>query len=111
MTTTITHDKQVTMTQAMQFSAFKGPFADRIDAWNAKLYTVSEVVEAWLAVQRNWLYLQPIFDSPDINKQVHTHACYTLAVNSVLEQQCNAIGRYSRGQKQACCVLTACVMR
>jgi dynein heavy chain, axonemal len=58
------------MTQAMQFSAFKGPFADRIDAWNAKLYTVSEVVEAWLAVQRNWLYLQPIFDSPDINKQV-----------------------------------------
>jgi dynein heavy chain, axonemal len=62
------------MTQAMQFSAFKGPFADRIDAWNAKLYTVSEVVEAWLVVQRNWLYLQPIFDSPDINKQVRARS-------------------------------------
>lgn len=33
---------QVTMTQAMQFSAFKGPFAERIDVWNAKLYMVSK---------------------------------------------------------------------
>lgn len=33
---------------------------------------VSEVLEAWLAVQRNWLYLQPIFESPDINKQVQS---------------------------------------
>eukprot|EP00968_Pinguiococcus_pyrenoidosus_P023959 scaffold4124_cov252-Pinguiococcus_pyrenoidosus.AAC.6 len=63
-------DEHVTMTQAMQFSAFKGPFEERIDAWNAKLYMVSEVLEAWLAVQRNWLYLQPIFESPDINKQL-----------------------------------------
>lgn len=28
------------MTQAMQFSAFKGPFAERIDVWNGKLYMV-----------------------------------------------------------------------
>lgn len=34
------------------------------------LRQVSEVLEAWLTVQRNWLYLQPIFESPDINKQV-----------------------------------------
>lgn len=33
---------------------------------------ISEVLEAWLSVQRNWLYLQPIFESPDINKQVRT---------------------------------------
>lgn len=58
------------MTQAMQFSAFKGPFEGRIDTWNTTLFTVSEVLDAWVKVQRDWLYLQPIFESPDINRQV-----------------------------------------
>ena len=30
-------DEQITMTQAMAFSAFKGPFEERIDIWNGKL--------------------------------------------------------------------------
>eukprot|EP00501_MAST-03F_sp_TOSAG23-6_P002658 GSMAST32.ASY1.ANO1.2804.1 assembled CDS len=38
--------------------------------WDKTLSTVSEVVEEWLAVQRNWLYLQPIFDSDDIKRQL-----------------------------------------
>ena len=63
-------DEHVTMTQAMQFSAFKGPFEERIETWNHKLYVISEVLDAWLNVQRNWMYLQPIFESPDINKQL-----------------------------------------
>lgn len=37
---------------------------------DASSQVVSEVVDEWLAVQRNWLYLQPIFDSEDINKQL-----------------------------------------
>ena len=41
----------------------QGTFEERIEAWNNKLYMVSEVLEAWLNVQRNWLYLQPIFES------------------------------------------------
>ncbi|TYZ63897.1 hypothetical protein PybrP1_001177 [[Pythium] brassicae (nom. inval.)] len=63
-------DEHVTMTQAMMFSSFKGPFEDEIADWNATLQLISEVLEEWLAVQRNWLYLQPIFESPDINKQL-----------------------------------------
>ena len=63
-------DEQVTLTQAMMFSAFKGPFEQRIDDWNHKLFIVSEVLESWLEVQRNWMYLSPIFESPDINKQL-----------------------------------------
>eukprot|EP00937_MAST-01D_sp_MAST-1D-sp2_P005910 g5910.t1 len=63
-------DEHITMTQAMQFSAFKGPFEERIDIWNETLMTISEVLDEWIQVQRNWLYLQPIFDSEDINKQL-----------------------------------------
>ena len=63
-------DEQVTMTQSMQFSAFKGPFETRIEQWNQKLYMISEVLDAWLQVQRNWMYLSPIFEAPDINKQL-----------------------------------------
>ena len=54
----------------MQFSAFKGPFEERIEQWNHKLFIIGEVLDKWLEVQRNWMYLQPIFESPDINKQL-----------------------------------------
>ena len=63
-------DEHITMTQAMAFSAFKGPFEDRIDNWNNSLATISEVIDEWIVLQRNWLYLQPIFDSADIQKQL-----------------------------------------
>ncbi|KAH8098241.1 dynein light chain binding protein [Aureococcus anophagefferens] len=63
-------DEHITTTQAMTFSAFKGPFEERIEKWNTTLQIVSELIDEWVAVQKNWLYLQPIFDSPDINKQL-----------------------------------------
>ena len=65
-------DEHVTMTQAMQFSAFKKPFTETIDAWAKQLNTVVDVLDEWIKVQRSWLYLQPIFDSGDIQKQLPT---------------------------------------
>ena len=63
-------DEHITSTQAMSFSSFKGPFEQRIDRWNSTLLVVSEVIDEWVNLQRNWLYLQPIFESADINKQL-----------------------------------------
>ena len=65
-------DEHRVTTQAMQFSAFKGPFEERIETWDNKLSLISEVIDEWLMVQRNWLHLQPIFDSADIMKQLPT---------------------------------------
>jgi hypothetical protein len=31
---------------------------------------VSEVLEQWLALQRQWMYLEPVFSSPDILQQL-----------------------------------------
>jgi dynein heavy chain, axonemal len=63
-------DEHIVMTQAMQFSIFKGPFAEEIDEFAEKLMLVSECLDMWLKVMRAWMYLQPIFDSEDIMKQL-----------------------------------------
>jgi dynein heavy chain len=63
-------DEHITTTQAYLFSTFKKPFEERISTWNEKLMTVSNVIEEWIKCQKNWRYLQPIFDSADIMKQL-----------------------------------------
>ena len=44
-------DEHITTTQAMSFSAFKGPFEERIDTWNETLNTVSEMLDEWIAAR------------------------------------------------------------
>ncbi|KAL7993493.1 putative dynein heavy chain region D6 P-loop domain, dynein heavy chain, domain-2 [Plasmopara halstedii] len=63
-------DEHITMTQAIMSSTFKRTFEEEIAEWNVTLQLISEVLEEWIAVQQKWLYLQPIFESPDINKQL-----------------------------------------
>lgn len=63
-------DDHIVMTQSMSFSPFKKPFADRISQWETKLKTMQEVIESWMACQRSWLYLEPIFGSDDIVNQL-----------------------------------------
>jgi dynein heavy chain, axonemal len=63
-------DEHIVTTQAMMFSTFKGPFEADIDEWNARLMRVSETLEEWLKCQKSWMYLQPIFDSDDIMRQL-----------------------------------------
>jgi dynein heavy chain len=63
-------DEHMVNTQSMQFSPFKKPFEDQIMEWNNKLKIMSDVLEEWAKCQGEWMYLQPIFDSADIAKQL-----------------------------------------
>jgi len=63
-------DEHLVTTQGMTFSPFKKPFEKEIEEWNAKLLLVSDTLEEWVKCQGQWCYLQPIFDSPDIMKQL-----------------------------------------
>ena len=63
-------DEHIVTTQAMTFSPFKKPFEKEIEEWNVKLMLVSDTLEEWVKCQGAWMYLQPIFDSPDIMKQL-----------------------------------------
>ncbi|XP_071943674.1 dynein axonemal heavy chain 1-like isoform X2 [Antedon mediterranea] len=63
-------DDHIVMTQSMSFSPYKKPFEDRINTWESKLRMTQDVLDEWLLCQRSWLYLEPIFSSDDINRQL-----------------------------------------
>lgn len=63
-------DEHIVLTQTMQFSPFKKVFEEEIEEWNTTLLYVSDCIDEWMKVQNQWMYLQPIFDSPDIVRQL-----------------------------------------
>uniref|UniRef100_A0A8V1A4F4 Dynein axonemal heavy chain 1 n=1 Tax=Gallus gallus TaxID=9031 RepID=A0A8V1A4F4_CHICK len=63
-------DDHIVMTQSMSFSPFKKHFEDRMNTWENKLRMTQDVLEEWLNCQCSWLYLEPIFRSEDIKRQL-----------------------------------------
>lgn len=105
-------DEHMVNTQSMQFSPFKKPFEKEIMDWNDKLKTMSDVLEEWAKCQGEWMYLQPIFDSADIAKQLPTeskkfkmvdstwrHTMETASKDSLVLGMCSESGLLERLQE------------
>jgi len=55
-------------------SRFVAPIRNEVEKWDKALQLLGDTLEAWLTCQRNWLYLEPIFSAPDIQRQLPEEA-------------------------------------
>jgi len=63
-------EDHIVLTQSMMFSPYKDPFIEQLTNWETKIKTTQAVLDEWMACQRSWLYLEPIFSSKDIVEQL-----------------------------------------
>ncbi|XP_067884712.1 dynein axonemal heavy chain 6-like [Heterodontus francisci] len=51
-------------------SRYVEPIKKEVNEWDRKLNLMAHTIEEWMICQRNWLYLNPIFQAPDIQRQL-----------------------------------------
>ncbi|XP_017317258.1 dynein axonemal heavy chain 6 isoform X2 [Ictalurus punctatus] len=58
-----------------------GPIKKTVDKWQQQLSLFSQTLDEWVTCQRNWLYLESIFNAPDIQRQLPAEAKMFLQVD------------------------------
>ncbi|XP_041969812.1 dynein axonemal heavy chain 1-like [Aricia agestis] len=63
-------DEHLLATQQLGFSPHKAAFELRIQEWGDRLRLTQRVLDEWIECQKEWMYLEPIFTSEDISRQL-----------------------------------------
>lgn len=75
-------DDQIVKTQAMKGSRYIKPFLEQCTKWEETLVSMQDILDNWLKMQATWLYLEPIFSSDDIMRQMPTEGKMFKAVDN-----------------------------
>lgn len=59
---------------SMAGNRYSAPFRSTVQEWIVNLSTVSDMVEQWISVQNLWIYMEAVFSSGDIAKQLPQEA-------------------------------------
>ncbi|KAL7709827.1 dynein heavy chain cytosolic putative [Lotmaria passim] len=62
-------DHQIEL-QTTMASRFVAPVRDKVEKWISDLRLIGDVIDEWIALQKNWMYLEFIFSSDDIKEQL-----------------------------------------
>ncbi|CAG9584340.1 unnamed protein product [Danaus chrysippus] len=67
-------DDHILKSQTMRGSPYVKAFETEMVAWEEKLISMQDILDQWLQCQATWMYLEPIFSSEDIMRQMPTEA-------------------------------------
>lgn len=67
----------------MRGSLYIRPFEARVLAWERTLLNVNNIIEQWVQLQTGYLYLEPVFNSQDMRRQMPHEAAEFHAVDSM----------------------------
>ncbi|XP_037881601.1 dynein heavy chain 3, axonemal [Glossina fuscipes] len=76
-------DDHIMRTQAMKRSPFIVALGSKADDWENRLTQVQNIIDTWTQVQVTWMYLEPIFSSEDIMRQMPLEGRNFKAVDKV----------------------------
>lgn len=76
-------DDHILKAQSMRGSPYVAALGDRATDWENKLVLMQDCMDVWMSVQATWMYLEPIFSSEDIMRQMPAEGRNFKAVDRV----------------------------